>query len=154
MGDGGGDICLERRLVGGGKEGGYEGRGRESSTCSEAALVDPGVHVCALVFELGELVLRIFELVLEVLDLVLEGSDGLVEGLRQRVWCGLQVGGNWPMRHVARSYWRASRCRIVPLVARRGWSVGMQFVLRVVTARVLSIFERWTLLIADAVGVV
>ena len=50
-------------------------------TSSETALVDPGVHVGALIFELLKLIGGVFELVLEVVDLIEVGSDGIVEGL-------------------------------------------------------------------------
>lgn len=124
-------------------------------TCSEAALVDPGVHVCALVFELVELVLRILHFVLEVVDLVLVRSDCIIERSEQRIRRGLHGSSDWTVRHVgSRSYWRTSRCRIVTLVAGGGGSIGVQFVLGIEAAGVLSVFVGWALMIADGVWVV
>ena len=58
---------------------------------AQAALVDPGVHVCALVFECLQSVGRLFELGPQVFDLFLVGPDGFVEDFDEGVWGGLQA---------------------------------------------------------------
>lgn len=50
-------------------------------TGSETALVNPGVHVCALILKLLKLKGGVLDLVLEVLDLVEVGSDGIIKCL-------------------------------------------------------------------------
>jgi len=120
-------------------------------TCSEPALVNPCVHVFALVLELAELVLRIFELVLEVLDLVLKGSDGFIECFGQWIRRRLHGGGHRSVRHVTRSHGRAPGCRIIPLIARGGRSIGLQSVLRIEAAGVLGVFEGRALVVGAVV---
>lgn len=116
-------------------------------TSSEAALVNPGVHVCALILELLKLIAGVLDLVLEVFNLIEVGSDGIVEGLGQWIRGGFH--------HVCRSDGtgvcvnggdRAStRGGVVTLVAGGGGSKGLQSVLGIETAGVLGIFVWWTL---------
>ena len=124
-------------------------------TRSKSALVYPRMHILALIFELGELVLRVVEFVLEVLNLVLERPNGVIEGLRQWVRGGLHAGRNGPMRHVTRGHRRASGRRIVPLITGGGRTIiGLQSVLRIETAGVLSVFVGRTLMAAGGGWVV
>lgn len=56
--------------------------GKEALTGTETALVDPGVHVRALVFKGLDVKVFFFELGLQAVDLVFVGLDGVVKGAR------------------------------------------------------------------------
>ena len=115
-------------------------------TRSEAALVDPGVHICALILKLLEVIVVVLEFVLEVFNLILIGSDGIIEGLGQWVGCGFHVGrSDGTGVCVDRGYRASARSCIISLVASSGGSKGLQFVLRVETAGVLGVFIWWAL---------
>ena len=115
-------------------------------TSSETALVNPGVHVRALILELLKLIGGVLDLVLEILDLIKVGSNGIVESFGQWIGCGLHIRRcDWTGVYIIRGHRSDSRCRVVNLVASSGWSKGLQFVLRIKTTRVLSVFVGWTL---------
>lgn len=98
----------------------------EELTGSETALVDPGMHVCALILELLKLVGGVLEFVLEVVDLIEIGSDGIVEGLGQWVGSGFHCcGSEGPGTCVGRSHGASTWCGIVTLVAGGGGSKGL-----------------------------
>ena len=65
-------------------------------TSPETALVNPGVHVGALILELLKLIGGVLDLVLEILNLIEVWSDGIIESLGQWVGCGF---------HCCRSDW-------------------------------------------------
>lgn len=115
-------------------------------TSSETALVNPGVHVCALILELLKLIGGVLDLVLEIVDLLEVGSDGIIEGLGQ--WIG---GGFHGCRSdgtgvcITRGDRASTRCRVITLIASSGGSKGLQFVLRIETTGVLGVFVGWTL---------
>jgi hypothetical protein len=69
--------------------------GRWTRTRSQSTLVDPAVHLCALLLELVDPGLHVGELVLELLNLLRVGVDGLVERSGQQVghWLWLSHGG-------------------------------------------------------------
>ena len=114
-------------------------------TSSETALVNPGMHICALILELLKLIGGLLDLVLKMLDLIQIGSDGIVESFGQWIGRGLHIGGwDWTGVYVSRGERSSSRCRIITLIASSGWSKGLQLVLRIETARVLGVFVRWT----------
>ena len=114
-------------------------------TSSETALINPGVHVCALILELLKLVGGVFDLVLEVLNLIKIGSDGIIEGLAQWIGSGFHCcRGNWAGVCISQGE-RTTRGGIVTLIASGGRSKGLQFVLRIETAGILGVFVRWTL---------
>ena len=122
-------------------------------TSSEAALVNPGMHVCALILELLKLIGGVLDFVLEILDLIDIGSDGIVECLGQ--W----IGGGF---HCRRSDWTggwvdgcqrtSARSSIITLIAGSGGS-ELQFVLRIETAGVLGVFIWGTLYLLRVVVV-
>jgi len=119
-------------------------------TCSEPSLVNPRMHVCALVLELLELVVCVLNFHLEIFDLVLVWSDRIIERLGQWIWCRLYACCDGTMGSGTRGY-GASRCRIISLVASSGGSVRLKLVLRVESTGVLSILEGRTLMIVDVV---
>ena len=115
-------------------------------TGSEAPLVNPGVHVCALILKLLKLKGGVLDLVLEILDLVEVRSDGIIECLGQ--WVGgwfHGCGSDWTGICITRCDRASTRCRVVTLVASSGGSKRLQFILRIETARVLGVFVGWTL---------
>ena len=115
-------------------------------TGSEAALVDPGVHVCALILELLELISGVLDFILEILDLIEVGSDGVVEGLGQWIRGGFHCcRGDGTGVCIVRGDGPSPRCGIVTLITSSGGSKGMQFVLRIESARILGVFVGWTL---------
>lgn len=54
-------------------------------TCSQAAFVDPGVHICALIFELLDVKVPFFDLGLKAIDFIDVRPDCFVEGPCQGV---------------------------------------------------------------------
>ena len=111
-------------------------------TSSEAALINPGVHVCALILELLKLIGGVLDFIFEILDLVEIGSDGIIESCFQWIGSGF---------HCCRSDWTggcvdgcersSARSGIITLVAGSGGTEGLQFVLRIETAGVLGVFK-------------
>lgn len=62
-------------------------------TRSQSSLVNPIVHLGALLFELVDPGLHVGQLALKLVNLLRVGSNGLVEGLGKQVWHGLGLGG-------------------------------------------------------------
>ena len=95
-------------------------------TSSETALVDPGMHVGALILELLKLISGVLELVLEVVDLVDIRSDGLVEGLGQWIGSGFHCcGSEGSGTCIGRGDGASSWCGIITLIASGGGSKGL-----------------------------
>ena len=123
-------------------------------TSSEAALINPGMHVCALILELLKLIGGVLDFILEILDLVEIGSDSIIESCFQWIGSGF---------HCCRSDWTGSRvngcercsarCGIITLVAGSGGTKGLQFVLRIEATGVLGVFKRGTLYLLRVVVV-
>ena len=123
-------------------------------TGSEAALVNPGMHVGALILELLKLIVGVFDFVLEILDLVDIGSNGIIECLGQ--WIGSRFHccrGDWTGICVDGCDRASARCGIITLVAGSGGTEGLQFVLRIETAGELGVFIRGTLYLLRVVVV-
>ena len=117
-------------------------------TGSETALVNPGMHVCALILERLELIVPFLELVFELLDLIYVGSQGIIEGLGQWIGGGFHCcRGDWTGVHISRTggHRACARCGVIGLIARGRGSKGLQFILRIETAGILGIFVGWTL---------
>ena len=115
-------------------------------TSPETALVNPGVHVCALILELLKLIVGVLDLILEILNLIEVGSDGIIECLAQGIGCGFHCcRSDWTIVHISRCDRASTRGGIVTLVAGSRGSKGLQFILRIETARVLGVFVGRTL---------
>lgn len=115
-------------------------------TGSKAALVNPGMHVCALILELLKLIGGFFDLDLEIFDLIQVWSDSIIECLGQGVGGGFHCGrSDWTVVDLSGCHRASSGCRIITLVASSGGTKGLQFVLRIETARILGVFVGWTL---------
>ena len=117
-------------------------------TGSETALVNPGMHVCALILERLELIGGFLDLVFEILDLIYVGSEGIIEGLGQWIGCGFHCcRSDWTGVHIGRTggHRACARWGVIGLVASGRGSKGLQFILRIESARILSVFVGWTL---------
>lgn len=84
------------------------GEGTEWLTCSQATFVDPGVHICALIFELLDVKVPFFDLGLKAIDFIDVGPDCFIEGPCQ----GVGGGGHGGRRGVVSggivgAFWRS-----------------------------------------------
>lgn len=95
---------------------------RERLTGSQSTLVNPGMHVCALLFQLLHLQRHIVELIAQIVDLVEVRPDRIVESLRERVRRRRHSRGRGMCCRVARSPGRPLR-RGVKMVLRRSGAV-------------------------------
>jgi len=66
---------------------------REGRTWTQAALVDPIVHVQAVLLELINIDLHLSQLALEVFNLLCMRADGLIEGEGEEIGCGKLLDG-------------------------------------------------------------
>lgn len=121
-------------------------------TCSQAALVYPGVHVRPFVFQVLNLKFDIIQLVFQEVDLVQVRFDRFIEGSCQWIRCsGHACGCNWHCRVITRrTVGEVSRgYSLVLLLLRRCCPpVRLEHVLRCLCARILGIFVRYALVVA------
>lgn len=124
-------------------------------TCAKSAFVDPGVHVCALVFELLDIEVLVLDLGLETIDLLEIGFDSFIESSRQRVWRLGQrrcIAGGGIAGALLRSL--DGQCIVLLRVLRGsgGGTIRLETVLRIVCTGVLGVFVRRTLVISERTG--
>ena len=119
----------------------WDGRGEERRlTSSQTSLVNPSMHVGALVLELLDLTIGVFDLIFQDFNLVKVWSDGVVESSLQWVRCR-HVGRSSMHCRITRSSWRALRRAQLMILGYWG-AIRLHHVLGMLTcAGILGVFE-------------